>query len=56
MSNRRFFNFERIGDFAHFFHHPLILMTADDFNHCESFAHNYGEFSTFSVAPLQLIS
>jgi hypothetical protein len=56
MSNRRFFNFEEIGDFAQLFDHPLIQITADDFNHCESFADNYAEFYTFFVAPLQPIS
>jgi hypothetical protein len=56
MSNRRFFNFEGMGDFAPLFDHPLIQITADEFNDCESFAHNYGEIFTFFVAPLQLVS
>jgi hypothetical protein len=56
MSNRRFFNFEGIGDFGQLFDHPLILITADEFNHCESFAHNYGEIFPFFVTPLQLVS
>jgi hypothetical protein len=56
MSNRQFFNFEGIGDFAELFDHPLILITTDDSNDCELFVHNYGEFYTFFVTLLQPIS